>query len=213
MLAFKVAQKPFRQLLGVIWLVIYFAILALGCSTPSPPHPVFVDTLSIRDLYPEALQIAEEWKKDAYLVDAKTSFWPQQSDEFQGASFSFRSRSTDVVGLVVRYDPTNDLFTEEWLSVFKENPRYKVEISDAEWRLDSVAALEIAQGAGGAKFLSEQLDEDLDLYLRLERHQSGQDARVVWFVMYYAGMPPFADLGVVIDAATGEVLEVDDVGQ
>jgi hypothetical protein len=194
----------------VVSLFVYLVLLGSGCSGLSMSRPVPVDTLSIRDLYPGALQIAKAWKEDAYLVQAQTSFWPRDSNAFRSASFSFRSSSTDVIGLSVRYDPESASFTEEWLSVFKEDSRYKAEIADAEWHLDSVEALEISQQAGGAEFLEARRDLDYrTLYVRLEKHPVGQDLRTVWFVAYYAGMPSGADLRIVIDAVTGEVLEVD----
>jgi hypothetical protein len=202
-----------RQIVTWVGLVVYLIVLGQGCSTPTSRPPVSVDTLSIRDLYPEALQIAKAWKEDAYLVDAQTSFWPTNADGFRRAFFSFRSRSTDVIGLLVSYDPATGSFADEWLSVAKEDPRQKEEISDADWRLDSVRALEIAQAARGSEFLAEQLDKDLNLYLRLKRQEVGTEVRTVWLVAYYAGMPPSADRRIVIDAATSQILEVDDVAK
>lgn len=202
-----------RQIVTRVGLVVYLIALSLGCSAPTPPPPMSVDTLSIRDLYPEALQIAKAWKMDAYFAGAQTSFWPTDSDEFRQASFHFLSRSTDFIGLRVSYDPETGSFEDEWLSVANEDPRQKEEIADVEWGLDSVDALEIAQNAGGGEFLAGQPGKRLVLYLRLEKRQVGQDLRTVWFVAYYAGMPPAADRRIVIDAMTGEILEVDDVAR
>jgi len=210
MAAYIGRHRPSRRIAASVGLIVYLIGLSLGCSTPTPPRPVLVETLSIQDLYPEALQIAKAWKEDAYFTGAYTSFWPTDSNEFQYASFSFRSRATDFIGLYVSYDPATDSFEEKWLGVAEEDPRYKAEIADAEWRLDSIEALEIAQGAGGSEFLAGQLDKDLDLYLRLEKRQIGQDLRTVWRVAYYVGMPPSDSQWILIDAVTGEVLEADD---
>jgi hypothetical protein len=169
---------------------------------------VSVDTLSIRDLYPEALQIARARNEDAYLVLAQTSFWPADSLAYQAAFFGFRARSTDIIGLSVSYDAATGEFEDRWLSVAKET-RPREEIADAAWRLDSVQALEIAQEAGGAEFLAGKLDKELHLYLRLEQLHVGNNQKVVWTVRYYAGMPPSADLRIVIDAVTGQVLEAE----
>ena len=192
-------------------LVICIIALAASCASPTPPAPASVDTLSIRDLYLEAMQRAKAWKQDAYFVGAETSFWPTDGDGFQRAFFSFRSRSTDVIGLLVSYDPATNLFEDERLSVAKENPLRKIEIPDADWRLDSTEALEIAQRAGGAEFLAGRIDGDLQLYIRLEKRQVNGSMRTVWFAGYYVGTVSSDSLRIVIDAVTGQVLEVDGV--
>jgi len=198
-----------RRIAASVGLVVYLTVAGLAsCSTSTPPPLVAVDTLSIRDLYPEALQIAKAWKEDAYLVYVETSFWPTDSPAYQAASFGFRSRSTDFVGLFVSYDEATGQFEDQWLSVAKE-ARPREEIADTEWSLDSVQALEIAQEAGGAEFLAGKLDQDYVLYLRLEKWQADEDQRMAWMVRYYAGMPPSADLRIVIDAITGQVLEAE----
>lgn len=205
--ASKSPYRLSRRIAASVGLVVYLTVASLAsCSSSTPPLPVSVDTLSIRDLYPKALQIANAWKEDAYLVYVETSFWPIDSAAYQSAPFGFRSRSMDFIGLFVSYDEATGEFEDEWLSVAQEAPQ-REEIANEEWRLDSVEALEIAQGAGGAEFLAGQLDKDLLLYLRLEKRQVGQDQRMVWLVRYYAGMPPSADLRIVIDAVTGQVLE------
>lgn len=198
-----------RRIAASIGLTIYLVVVFLAsCSNSTPPPPVSVDTLSIRDLYPKALQIAKAWNEDAYLVFLETSFWPTDSPASQGASFSFRSRSMESIGLFVSYDKATGEFEDEWLSLANE-ARPREEIADAAWRLDSVEALEIAQEAGGAEFLAGHPDKDYLLYLRLEKRQADEDQRTVWLVRYYAGMPPSADLRIVIDALTGQVLEAE----
>ncbi|MEJ2212394.1 MAG: hypothetical protein P8129_25680 [Anaerolineae bacterium] len=186
-------------------LAVCINILSVSCASPTPSAPVSVDTFSIRDLYPEAMQLARTWKQDAYLVWANTTFWPTDGDEFRRAS------STDVIGLLVGYDPATGSFEDEWVSVAKESPQQKIEIEDTDWRLDSTEALEIAQRAGGAEFLAGRIDGDLQLYIRLEKRQVSGSMRTVWFAGYYVGMPASDSLRVVIDAVTGQVLEVDGV--
>jgi hypothetical protein len=190
-------------------LVVCLIVLIVSCASPTPSAPVSVDTFSIRDLYPEAMQLAKTWKQDAYLVWAHTTFWPTDGDEFRRASFSFRSRSTDLIGLLIGYDPATGSFEDEWVSVAKESPQRKIEIEDTDWRLDSTEALEIAQRAGGAEFLAGRIDEDLLLYIRLENRQVDGNVQTVWFAGYYLGMPASDSRRFVIDALTGQVLEVD----
>lgn len=186
--------------------VVCLVLLVLGCGTPTPPSPVIVRTLSIRSLYPEALEVAKDWKEDAYLVRAEVSFWEDDADGYQYAHFSFRSPSTDIIGLAVWYDPVTGSFRDKWLSVAKEDPERKPQINDSDWRIDSVEALEIAQSHGGKEFLNGRSENDLDLYLLLEKRQNNGLPLTVWFAAYY-DRTLGEELFVVINALSGEVVE------
>jgi hypothetical protein len=182
------------------------AWLALSCTSSTPPPEISVETLSLQALYPEALSIAQKWKEDAYLVRAQTTFWVRGAEGYRYANFSFRSPSTDVIGLYIGYDPETGLFEDEWLSIAKVDSQREPEIRDADWPIDSPQALEIAQSLGGAEFLSGRADRDLYMYLRLRTQREGEQAQTVWTAAYYyetAGQ----SLIVVIDALTGEVIE------
>ena len=74
MAAYIGRHRPSRRIAASVGLTVYLIGLSLSCSTPTPPPPVLVETLSIQDLYPEALQIAKAWKEDAYFTGADTSF-------------------------------------------------------------------------------------------------------------------------------------------
>ena len=96
--ASKSPYRLSRRIAASVGLVVYLTVASLAsCSSSTPPLPVSVDTLSIRDLYPKALQIANAWKEDAYLVYVETSFWPIDSAAYQSAPFGFRSRSMDCL--------------------------------------------------------------------------------------------------------------------
>jgi hypothetical protein len=183
------------------------AFLTLGCASPTSAPEIAVETMSLQGLYPEALRVAQAWKGDAYLVDAQTTFWVGGSEGYRYANFSFRSPSTDVVGLFVGYDPETGLFEDEWLSIAKVDPQREPEIRDADWPIDSFQALEIVQAAGGAEFLSGRVDRDLYMYLRLKTRQEGEQAKVVWIAAYYDETAS-QSLIVVIDALTGNLVEM-----
>jgi hypothetical protein len=186
--------------------LVCLGFLVLGCGASTTPSEVIVSTLSIRSLYPEALEVAKDWKEDAYLVEAQVSFGESSVDEYQYADFDFRSPSTKIVGLSVWYDPATDSFRDEWLSIAKVDPSREPEIKDSDWHIDSTEALEIAQAHGGAEFLAGRSDSHLYLYLRLEKRQNNGQPLTVWLAAYYdetAG----EELFVVIDALSGEVVE------
>jgi hypothetical protein len=184
--------------------LVCLGFLVLGCGASTTPSEVMVSTLSIRSLYPEALEVAKDWKEDAYLVEAQVSFGESSVDEYQYAYFSFRSPSTDIIGLAVWYDPATSSFRDEWLSIAKA--KRKLPISDSDWPVDSTEALKIVQSNGGKEFLTGRSENDLYLYLRLEKRQNNGQPLTVWFAAYYdetAG----EELFVVIDALSGKVVE------
>ena len=97
-------------------------VFVLGCGASTPAAPIQTETLSIKDLYPRALEVAKAWKEDAFLVDAETSFWLDGADMYQYALFYFRSPSTNIIGLHVWYDPATDTFRDKWLSIHARDP-------------------------------------------------------------------------------------------
>ena len=195
-----------RQKACILGVFLCATLLVQGCGTTAVPPEVSVQTQSLQALYPRALKIARDWKADAYLVRGQASFGIDGRDWYQYANFSFRSPQTDIIGLRIEYDPETDSFSDEWLSIAKVDPERYPRIEDSEWAIDSVEALEIAQAHGGADFLADRSDRDLNLYLRLKKQKRNANLSAVWFVAYYDETEP-ANLFVVVDALTGEVIE------
>lgn len=184
-------------------------LLLASCGPQDGTTPVAVRTLSLQDLYPTAVTLAEDWKEDAYLVDAMIPFDTGQPDAYRHANLVFRSPSTDIIGLSLWYDPETGSWQDEWLSIAKVDPQREPEIRQSDWSIDSLEALEIAQAHGGAEFLAGRPSGELYLRLRLKTEQVAERQLAVWKAMYrHRGTPDY--LFVVIDTQTGEVLNVED---
>lgn len=183
-------------------------LLLLSCGRQNRATPVAAQTLSMHELYPSAEALAEDWKEDAYLVYAMIPFDTGQADEYRHANFSFRSPSTDIIGLSLWYDPETDSWWDRWLSIAKVDPKTEPEIRDSDWSVDSVEALEIAQAHGGAEFLAGRPSGELYLRLRLETQQEAERQSTVWQVVY-RHREASEHLYMVIDAQTGEVIDVE----
>lgn len=192
-------------------------LLLIACGTPTPYPDVAARTTSVRALYPAAMELAREWRADAYLTRAHTWFVPADDDRSEYASFIFRSPSTDLIALHLRYLGHTDSWHDEWLSIANQDPKRYPEIRETDWQVDSTQALDIAQQNGGAIFLGCAAGGDLYLRLDLRRQWMGRRSVTVWWVSYsQIILPPYPDLDsspcldwdVAVDALTGEVLEI-----
>ena len=178
--------------------------LLLSCGPVKPQGGKSVHTLSMRTLYPEALEVARAWKEDAFLVGADVDFALDDTEHNHLPSFFFLSPSTEVVGLFVNYDVETGTFSDEWLSIAKMDRSRYPEILDDEWPIDSVDALQIAQNHGGSEFLASRAGWDLHLLMHLRKRQTSGQSMTYWTVLYYDQYAR-EDLRMRVDASTGDV--------
>jgi len=178
----------------------------LSCGLTGELSDASTRTCSIRNLYPDALRIAKGWEEDAYFVGAEALFSASGTTGYPPCTFSFRSPTTNVVGLFVVYDPAMGQFKSKWVSIAKEDPQHYPEIKESDWFIDSTEALKVAQEHSGAKFLSGRSANDLDLFLRLEkRWQQNEQFLTVWRVSYN-DLSTGQSLNILVDALTGQVI-------
>ena len=203
-------QEAGHHSLCSILIAVFPILLVLGCGSGAPREQVPVCTQSVRRLYPESLQIAQKWRADAYLVRAETDFVIGVCDSRDlYYNFVFRSHSSPLMQIFLSYDSTKDSLREKLFAVPADSTEHDTEISDTDWPVDSVEALQVAQAHGGSEFLARHSSSNnLSLLLRLEKRLEGQQTRTVWFVSYYDQLAAEV-LRVVVDASTGEVVEVD----
>lgn len=191
---------------GTIGLLVWLLVVGQSCGSPTRPPTTAVETLSLRDLYPHAVAIAKQWKEDACLVDVELSFWPVGVEGYGRASFFFRSPSTDIVQMFVRYRRATGEFTSDLLSV-KEEPLRCLQGKDTDWPVDSIDALNVAQAHGGATFLAHRSWENLHLFLRLGKRLEGNRLLTVWWVAYN-DTATGQSTEVLIDATKGQVVQI-----
>jgi hypothetical protein len=162
----------------------------------------------VQSLYPEALQLAQEWKTDAYLVSAETDFAFGDDGRDLYYNFLFRSHSSPLMQILLSYESTTGSIREKLLAAPENSTEQDLEILDTAWPIDSVEALQIAQAHGGSEFLAEHSSSNLSLLMRLEKRLEGDELKTIWFVSYYDQLA-IEVLRVVVDASTGDVVEVD----
>ena len=185
-------------------------LLLLGCNPGASGEPVTVHTLSVRTLYPEALQIATTWKPDAYLIGASAYFaidYPDCSPP--SVRFSFYAPSAPYFFLRVQYNSEAQAFEEEAVSSGGsiDSVRYP-QILDTDWAVDSTEALEIAQANGGAEFLAGRSSHYLcGSSVELEKKMIEGQWVTRWCAGYFDVTTP-KSLFVHIDALSGEVTYV-----
>ena len=198
------AARPSQQGKCRVLLVGCLALLLLGCSPARPTEQVAVYTASVRALYPQALQVAREWRTDAYLVFVHTDFAVAgQGEKNLFSTFTFSSLTTPAFELTLIYEPATDSF-ETSLSGYGPERRLRLAIAEDEWPVDSTMALEIAQASGGADFLS-RASQNLSLHMSLEKGPV-EGTQVTYWLVYYADWTKLEGLCLTIHAGTGAVI-------
>jgi len=153
--------------------------------------------LSVRELYPDALEAARQWRGDAVLSYATASFRPSESPGGLTAGLGFRSASEPGIYLLV------------WFRESSGDTQMEVHeaIDPLQLPFDTAQALEMALQAGGAEFLSEHPTINWPQSLTLEYEDLFySQGSVLWIVrLLERGTLEHAE--VAIDALTGEVVE------
>jgi hypothetical protein len=164
--------------------------------------------LSARTFWPQALALAQEWRPDVYVrvvrvrVDAPSR---NSSSEHPVVRFSFQSPSEDYVTFVVACDAKGCGSFE-----VEQKPQYPLRqctpFALDDFALDSKDALDIGLQNGGESYMQLQT---VSVLLMLNRTSPGCNGPVVWRASF-ANLAAVEGLDVVIDAVTGEVVEISD---
>lgn len=208
----NMAWARFRLIFAIGLLVVSVGswYLLSRISPDYPIGPTDVSVLSLKELYPEAIEVAQGWLGDAYLVYADVTILPIEDAETLRASYSFRSQQAD----------------QSWLNVYIRMKASGIEVRsedgvfgisrpaegpiDLDKVLDSTEALEIIQEEGGGDFYLENsgLTWPQDLYLE-HQDRTNFSGALVWRGSY---MNPVTHdrLSVVIDAKSGDLLYTND---
>lgn len=199
----------FAPLTATVCLMTVLASLVLSQdSTVGSPQ---FDVLTLREIYPEALAQARGWRADAYLEQA--SFSVRLPGEFAGPSarLDFRSATAPAAWLVITINETDDGYA---LSVNSGNVRNRDRplgepIVPGRLALNTAEAVEISLANGGAESIaSDGHSTTWRMELRLQNEDETNVAGpLVWRAEYY-GPVEGQGLTVVINAETGEVLDV-----
>jgi hypothetical protein len=175
---------------------------SISLSASSPRLAV----LSARTFWPQALALAQEWRPDVYVrsVDVDVPLRNSSSDH-RTMWFSFQSPGEDFVTLVVACDAKGCGSFE-----VEQKPQYPLRqctpFALDDFALDSKDALDIGLQNGGESYMQLQT---VSVLLMLNRTSPGCNGPVVWRASF-ANLAAVEGLDVVIDAVTGEVVEISD---
>ncbi|GAB4412275.1 MAG: hypothetical protein Kow00123_26100 [Anaerolineales bacterium] len=190
-------------------LFLLLAILSLGVYnvfTYSTSHQKniaywdrsFTDPPSVREYYLEALQIAQQWRQDAQLVDADVQFYPQQWHRQPRVALVFRGTDSLYASLILHYIDGS----VEQEEITQTTPWQVRPIGSNEWELDTSDVLEIAQNNGGRAFLSEH--PGAEVWVQLGRY-GPVGTSGVWWLVKYIDFSSREDCMFAIDAVSGRI--------
>lgn len=187
--------------------------LTSGCSqSPSKATPILefpFPVLSARGAWSRAVEAALKWSEDARVVDLRVSFDRVNSEGvFNTVDFGFESptKNAESLWVICGYEVcTSEVITEPDSSLARRSEPITLE----DFELDGRDALAISLDHGGRDFVPAMREEYVSVFAKLSRLYPASSGGVYWRVSYME--PGSRDhLDVIMDARTGEVVEVQD---
>ncbi|OQY27321.1 MAG: hypothetical protein B6I38_10220 [Anaerolineaceae bacterium 4572_5.1] len=198
----------FRILIGIV--LCLSALNSTGCNflgnnasdnTSQTPN---ISVLSVKFHWPQALELAQKWHSDAYLIDVTVDvLLPHVPSSRAEVGFVFRSPSDEKATLGVICH--NACYTEKFNSSLSLPQCTPFSIDDIA--LDSKDALEIGLADGRDTYVDVQ---NASLQLKLERNYPRCDGSMITWNIRFSNIVTFEGIDIVIDALTGDVTEIRD---
>lgn len=200
-----------KRMLLLIALGLSGPIFTTACSTrPSGqsdhaalPFP----SLSVKAVWPVAVEKAREWQPDAYVSNLRLSFdHTDDGGEFGTVDFAFESPSSDEQSLWVICGRTT------CASDVMPKPAYRsgiepVPIQEEDFKIEGKKALEISLAEGGSDYMDIMKQKYIPTFAMLARLDPPDTGNLYWRTSYFD--PATREhLDVIIDANSGEVIEV-----
>jgi hypothetical protein len=164
--------------------------------------------LSIKEHYPQALAVAQEWSGDAILNGARLTFRPPEDPGDLGLSYYFHSPGPPAKWLTVRIkeqEPGLVVETEDGV-MFPGQPLGDP-VDPLQLPLDSPEALSIILQSGGAEFLARHNNPVSPIGLHLEYRKTWySEGPLVWAVSFVDRVSRESET-IRIDAHTGKPVE------
>ena len=187
--------------LGIVLAVAGLAIAACGRTyVPGSNEQI----PSLRDLYPQALEMAQIWTTDAHLIWAEVSM-----EALPEVVFAFNSVSDPGEGALVHVEEPADQ-PRFWLEEVPAPGRTEAlpAIELPSWgSLDSPTAYSISLDQGGKEFL-ERNPGTRASWIRLQYVDTPSGGGINWRVTF--GDPLSVTYDVLIDPSTGEVVQSEE---
>ena len=176
--------------------------------TPTPNQSSQLSVPSVRNVWAEALAVAQKWHTDAYVYNVSFDFTLPTISPANKVIFSFQSPSENYATLQVPCSISRCSSFE--VEREPEAPvTYCRPITLDDFMLDSTDALNIGLQNGGEHYT--QLQVAL-VFLLLYRANPSCTGPVEWSISF---LDPYASTGtdIAIDATTGEIVGVDGWGE
>ena len=163
------------------------------------PH---INTLSVKYHWPIALELAQKWHSDSYLVDVKVDVkLPQAEFGSDYVHFGFQSPSNEQLMLLVSC--SRNCYFEEVSTTISLPQCLPFEINESI--LESEDALELGLINGGADYIN---GRNASIQLRLERNYPRCNGSTLTWSVTFGNYVTFERITYTIDAVSGELLEV-----
>lgn len=187
--------------------------LASACSQspsePTEPARFPFPVVSARGVWSMATEEALKWQEDAYVVDLRVSFDRINSEGvFNTVDFGFESPTDrgESLWVICGYEACRSEAVPETESSMN---RMSEPIGLEDFELDGKDALAISLEHGGSGFVPIMRERYISVFAKLARLYPVSTGEVYWRVSYLE--PASRDhLDVIINAKTGEVVEVQD---
>jgi hypothetical protein len=205
----KVNRPKILRSLFVLSLLILFFFTIRKLNNPLNLDSSKFNVLSTSTYYSEAKAIAVEWEPDAYLASVSPTFSTiEDNDNSLSINYSFRSNSKPSKWLNVFYTASDDLQPKVSEGEFSEgnNRPLTLLIDINSLSVDSASAILIAYKNGGKDFILKHRGVDSNSFLQLEQENMALGTgRLVWQVTFSRDR---LSMHIILDASTGEILEV-----
>ena len=182
--------------------VLFCLLLAVGLNACNGKQELPVSVASLSNELLKLERAAMQWRPDAYLVDANVQLLNERSSRSTVTGY-FQSPSTEFEGILIYLEQDGSIAAE--LVPHEVQVQQAMRITDADWQLDTVEALEIGLTAEGRQYLEENSDTKCG-FMILERDVPDAPERVVWRVELAECLLGPSFQSIVIDANSGEVV-------
>lgn len=163
------------------------------------PH---INTLSVKYHWPNALELAQKWQSDAYLIDVDVDVkLPQAEFGSDYVHFVFQSPSNEQLSLLVSC--SRNCYFEELSTTIALPQCIPFEINESI--LEGEDALELGLINGGVNHINSR---NASIQLRLERNYPRCNGSTITWSVTFGNYDTFERITYNFDAVSGELLEV-----
>lgn len=160
--------------------------------------------LSVKDAWPQAIDIAKKWDADAYLYDVAVDVQTPNTDySIDESRFGFRSPAAEKSILSVECHRGRGCLSKEYHTTITLPQCIPFNVE--EKFLDSEQALNIALNNGGVEYVNKQ---NFSLMMTLRRDYPRCEGSLITWEIDFSNIFTLENIAIVIDATTGEVLEI-----